>query len=114
MTGEHIDGLTDGYISANFGVQHERAMKDFNITDFCKAPFSFLTINTDGGIVPCYSYHDIGHISEGFWKIFNNKKLRAYRNTAVNGRQCTLADCNNCGINEQQPKTNIQFCKQAC
>ena len=55
----------DGYVSANFGVKHERAIKDFNKTDFCKAPFNFLTLNTDGSVVPCYSYSEIGNIRDG-------------------------------------------------
>jgi radical SAM protein with 4Fe4S-binding SPASM domain len=99
MTGKEINGITTGYISSAYGVDHKRALKDFNKTDFCSAPFYFITINTDGSVVPCYSFDEIGNISDGFLRLWNGYKIRQYRRKAVNGRNIILADCDNCGIN---------------
>ena len=99
MTGIHIDKIEDGFISAQYGIRHKRAIKDFNKETFCKTPFYFLTINTDGSVVPCYSYHKIGSICDNFLTLWNGKKIREYRKQAVNGRYMEFADCDNCGIN---------------
>jgi len=88
-------------VSANFGVEHPRAMKDFNLATFCKAPFNFLTINTDGSVVPCYSFDEVATIEDSWWKIWNGRRVRKYRRKAVNGRDMEFADCKNCGINVQ-------------
>ena len=101
MTNKPIKGIEDGYVSAQYGIEHERAIKDFNKTNFCKTPFSFLTVNTDGSIVPCYSFDETAHINDSFWKIWNGKKIREYRKQAVNGRNMEFADCDNCGVNIQ-------------
>ena len=98
QTGKRIDGIKKGYLTANYGIKHKRALKDFNISTFCKAPFHFLTINTDGSIVPCYSYDEIANISNPFLNIWNGKKVRKYRDAAVNGRDIKYSDCINCGI----------------
>jgi len=101
MTGKPI-GMTeadDGFISAQYGIEHKRALpKDFNKGDYCSASFSFLTINTDGSIVPCYSFDETSTIEDSFWKIWNGKLIRKYRRSAVNGRNMKYADCLNCGV----------------
>lgn len=99
QTGKPYPGVPEGYITANYGVDHPRALKDFNVERFCDAPFHFLTINTDGSIVPCYSYNQTSHITDSLWGIWNGKLIRKYRRESVNGRNCLLADCLNCGIN---------------
>lgn len=99
MTGKDVPHTDKGYVSSQYGIKYEGALRNFNISDFCKTPFSFLTINTDGSVVPCYSYNDCATIEDSVWKVFNGKLIRKYRRTAVNGRDCELADCNNCGVN---------------
>ena len=96
MTGRPIKGIKDGYISGQYGIEHTRAIKNFNKSTFCRTPFNFITINTDGTVVPCYSYHHIGDINDSFLKLWNGKEIRDYRKQAVNGRNIILADCNNC------------------
>ena len=98
QTGKKIDGIPDGYITANYGIKHERALKDFNNDTFCAASFNFLTVNTDGSVVPCYSYDEVANIKDSLWKIWNGRAVRRYRNQAVNGREMEYADCKNCGI----------------
>jgi len=99
MTPKDIDGIEYGFISAQYGIQHKRAIKDFNKKTFCKTSFHFITMNTDGGIVPCYSYHEIGTLRDGFLKLWNGREIRAFRHQAVNGRNIKLADCDSCGVN---------------
>ena len=97
QTGEKIEGIPDGFITANYGIKHERALKDFNNETFCAASFNFLTVNTDGSVVPCYSYDEVANIKDSLWKIWNGRAVRRYRNQAVNGREMEYADCKNCG-----------------
>ena len=99
QTGIEVDGIQTGYTVQNEGTEDFCTMpKDFNKIEYCKAPFSFLTINTDGSVVPCYSYHEIGNINDSFLKLWNGKKIRKYRKDAMK-MQCTMSDCKNCGIN---------------
>lgn len=98
QTGIHIKGIEDGYSVQIAGTEDHCTMpKDFNRIEWCKAPWSFLTINTDGSVVPCYSFHEIGNIEDHFLKIWNGKKIRAYRRSALTMSQ-THSDCLNCGI----------------
>lgn len=99
QTGLGLEGTIPGYAVQNPGTEDFCTMeKDFNKATWCKAPFSFLTINTDGSVVPCYSYHEIGKISDPIWKLYNGKEIRKYRRYALS-MQCTMSDCKNCGIN---------------
>ena len=99
QTGTHIDGLIDGYTVYCEGNTEHTMPKDFNTATSCKAPFTFLTMNTDGSIVPCYSYHEVGNaFKDSFWKIWQGKRMREFRIKALT-RTATRCDCKNCGIN---------------
>jgi radical SAM protein with 4Fe4S-binding SPASM domain len=99
QTGTHIDGLIDGYTVYCEGNTEHTMPKDFNTVTSCKAPFTFLTMNTDGSIVPCYSYHEVGNaFKDSFWKIWQGKRMREFRIKALT-RTATRCDCKNCGIN---------------
>lgn len=101
QTNEDIPDTIKGYTSQYKGIEIYCSMpKDFNKVDSCKAPFSFLTINTDETIVPCYSYNTTSQLSDSFWKIWNGKKIRKYRRDALR-MKAQHTDCLNCGINEQ-------------
>ena len=98
QTGKHIPGMIDGYTVYCEGNTEHTMPKDFNTATSCKAPFTFVTMNTDGSIVPCYSYHEIGNgFRDSFWKIWNGKPIREFRRKALTGT-ATKADCRNCSI----------------
>ncbi len=97
QTGKFIIGMTDGYtcwVDGNF--QHT-IPKDFHRIQYCEASFTFLTINTDQSIVPCYSFHEIGTLKDDFIKVWNGKKIRRFRQCALKQINVPDADCLNCG-----------------
>lgn len=99
QTGKEIAGIETGYTAQVDGVENFCTLpKDFNKATSCKAPFYFMTINTDGSVVPCYTYYEIGNISDSFLKLWNGKKIRRYRMDALKMKQ-TFSDCKNCMIN---------------
>jgi len=101
QTGFNYPGLNNGYVtlSGAKGIEQFCTLPiDFNKNVPCKAPFSFLTINTDGTVVPCYSYNTIGRIEDSFWTLWNGKKIRKYRRDALRAR-AERSDCSNCGVN---------------
>ena len=99
QTGQEIEGLISGRTVQNEGTEKFCSMpKDFNKINSCKKPFTFLTINTDGSIVPCYSYNEIGNIKDSFLKIWNGKKVREFRRQALK-MQTQKSDCKNCTAN---------------
>ena len=97
QTGHHFDGMVDGYTCYVDGNKRHSMPKDFNNSP-CRTPFSFLTLNTDGSVVPCYSYNGIGTWSDSFWKLWNGKDIRKFRRDALS-MKATMADCKNCGGN---------------
>ena len=98
QTGKELKGIKTGYKVVNEGTeQFSTVSKNFNKIDSCQAPFTFMTINTDGSIVPCYSYYEIGNIYQPFLKIWNGIKIRTFRKMALK-MNTEKSDCLNCGI----------------
>lgn len=97
QTGKHITGMVDGYKVYCEGNSGNTVSKDFN-NKSCRTPWSFATINTDGWIVPCYSFNEIGHISEPFNKVWNGRHVRKFRMDAIRCK-AEHSDCKNCGVN---------------
>ena len=90
QTGTHIDGMIDGITTKNFGAKGTME-KDFNKNKSCNAPYSFVTMNTDGSIVPCYSYHEVGRWD--LLKARNSKEMRKWRRSKL---PRVDSDCFNC------------------
>lgn len=97
QTGKHRDGMIDGYTVYCDGNSVHSIPKDFNDKP-CRTPWSFATINTDGSIVPCYSFNEIGNINEPFGSVWNNDAARKFRRDAIRCR-AEHSDCKNCGVN---------------
>ena len=73
--------------------------KDFNTIKSCKKPFTWITINTDGTIVPCWSFNTTANIKDSWLKIWNGKKVRKYRRDALK-MKAKQSDCKNCAAHE--------------
>jgi len=100
-TGKHLEGYEDGYISINNpGTEKYSTMpKDFVTESYCVAPYSFNTLNTDGSLVTCITFFEVGNVFEqSFWKVWNGGKMRRHRNKGLSmSIDPDLADCRNCG-----------------
>jgi len=107
-TGYHLEGYEDGYVTANNKGNEKYATMPLNFVEesYCRAPFSFYSINTDGSIVPCITCFEIGNaFEEPFWKILNSKKARWIRKQALKMEvPKDFADCKNCGYFMSLPK----------
>lgn len=98
QTGRELEGIETGYTVQVEGAEKYCSMpKDFN-KEPCSAPFSFMTVNTDGSVVPCYSYNEVGNISDPFLLVWNGKLMRRFRRDALR-MKAEKSDCRNCGIN---------------
>lgn len=74
--------------------------KNLNTTKFCYEPWSFMMIDTDGRIIPCYKGWDaisMGNITacNSIYEIWNSKKYRKFR-TTVNSSAPYFHYCNIC------------------
>jgi MoaA/NifB/PqqE/SkfB family radical SAM enzyme len=102
VTNQHIDGIEDGFISINNpGTEQYCTMpKNFVEEKACTAPFSFNTLNTDGSLVTCITFYEVGNVFEQpFWKIWNGKKMRWIRKQGLKmAIPEELALCKNCGV----------------
>lgn len=107
-TGVHLDGYEDGYISTNNPgtAKYSTMPLDFVEEKYCRAPFSFNTLNTDGTLVTCITFFEVGNVFEKpFWKVWNGKKMRLIRKQALKmAIPKHLADCLNCGYFTRLPK----------
>jgi MoaA/NifB/PqqE/SkfB family radical SAM enzyme len=102
VTNQHLEGIDDGFISINNpGTEQYCTMpKDFMDAPYCTAPFSFNTLNTDGSLVTCITFFEVGNVFEQpFWKIWNGKKMRTIRKQALTmSIPKHLAQCTDCGV----------------
>jgi MoaA/NifB/PqqE/SkfB family radical SAM enzyme len=107
-TGRHIEGEQDGYLSVNNeGTAKYCTMPENFVTEsWCRAPFSFNTLNTDGSLVTCITFWEVGNVFESpFWRLWNNKRMRLIRNKALSmAIPRKYADCRNCGYFMRLPK----------
>lgn len=107
-TGYHLDGYDDGFISANNPANEKYSTMPLNFVkeNYCRAPFSFNTLNTDGTIVTCITFFEVGNaFNQSFWSILNSKKMRLIRKQALAMEIPEhLADCKNCGNFMRLPK----------
>jgi len=107
-TGTKIDAYADGYISSNNPGTAKYSTMPLNfVTEiYCRHPFSFNTLNTDGTLVPCITFVEVGNaFKESFWKIWNGKKMRSIRKQALKmAIPKHLAYCRDCGVFMQLPK----------
>jgi len=110
-TGYHIDGYEDGYlVSNNPGLAKYATMPlHFVEEKYCRAPFSFNTLNTDGTLVTCIACYEAGNVfEEPFWKVWNSKEMRQIRKWALKmAIPKKYADCRNCGYFMRLPKYQV-------
>lgn len=101
-TGVKLEGYEDGYISTNNpGTAKYSTMPDGFVTEkYCRNPFSFNTLNTDGTVVACITFIETGNaFKESFWKCWNGKKMRSVRKQALKmDIPHHLAYCRDCGV----------------
>jgi len=101
VTNQHIEGIEDGYISTNNpGTAKYSTMPDGFVDEaFCRAPFSFNTLNTDGTLVTCIAFVETGNVfKDSWWKCWNGKKMRQHRMNGLNFKiPPHLAFCKDCG-----------------
>jgi MoaA/NifB/PqqE/SkfB family radical SAM enzyme len=107
-TGVKLDGYDDGYISTNNPgtAKYSTMPLNFVTETYCRSPFSFNTLNTDGSVVTCITFFELGNaFEEPFWKIWNGKRMRLIRKQALKmAIPEHLADCRNCGVFMKLPK----------
>ena len=85
--------------------------KDVSFTQFgldpsevqiCPQPFFTLRINTDGKVIPCYSYNFPGFVgdcnSQPVQEIWNGKQFQYFRQKMLEGRKNVCEVCANCDI----------------
>ena len=101
VTGKHVEGLKDGFlVSNNKGTDKYSTLPiGFVKESFCRAPFSFNTINTDGSLVTCITFIEVGNVfHESWWKCWNGKKMRLHRMNAMDFKIPEhMAFCRDCG-----------------
>lgn len=107
-TGYCLDGFEDGYLlSNNKGLAKYSTMPIHFVEEtYCRAPFSFNTLNTDGTLVTCIACYEAGNVfEEPFWKVWNSKEMRQVRKWALKMEiPKKYADCRNCGYFMRLPK----------
>ncbi len=107
-TGTKLDGYDDGYIATNNPGTAKYSTMPLNFVEekYCRHPFSFNTLNTDGSLVTCITFFEVGNaFKQPFWKIWNGKKMRLIRRQALKmAIPGHLADCRNCGVFVKEPK----------
>ena len=107
-TGYNLEGFKNGYIAANNpgNRKYSTMPLDFVKEKYCRAPFSFYSLNTDGSVVPCITCYEIGNAFEQpFLKWWNSKEARIVRKQALKMEiPRDYADCRNCGYFMRLPK----------
>lgn len=100
-TGYHLEGYDDGYISANNPGNEKYSTMPLNFVEetYCRAPFSFYSLNTDGSLVTCITCYEVGNLFEqSFFRVWNGKRMRTIRKQAMKmAVPKDYADCLNCG-----------------
>lgn len=103
MTGSPITGTEEGIKLWAEGLDgHNTIPKDFNKIKTCTKPFSYLSLNPDGTIVPCNAYYEIGTWNDNIMRILNSKKARYFRKVALKLKDVPKADCLNCAFNHYE------------
>ncbi len=101
VTGTHIEGLEDGYISTNNAgtAKYSTLPTGFVDEKHCIAPFSFNTLNTDGSLVTCIAFVETGNVFEqSWWSCWNGKKMRRHRMQGFDMKiPPRMAFCQDCG-----------------
>lgn len=99
MTDTKIDGVVDGRKLWADGLTTNNVPKDFNRIDYCRKPFGYLTLNPDGSITNCNSWHEIGNAFEKrLSSLWNNRLSRDYKKGALE-MNVPESDCANCAFN---------------
>ena len=111
-TGVKLEGYDDGYISYNNPgtVEFITMPLHFVKEKYCRHPFSFNTLNTDGTMVTCITFFEVGNaFEEPFWKIWNGKRMRLIRKTALKMAipEEHMAYCRDCGVMMKEPQYAI-------
>lgn len=113
VTGKHIEGLEDGYISTtNAGTAKYSTMPTGFVEEkHCIAPFSFNTLNTDGSLVTCIAFREVGNVfTDSWWSVWNGKKMRAHRKQALDMNiPPHLAFCRDCGYFMHQSRHKEEY-----
>jgi len=102
-TGMKLEGYDDGYISYNNPgtVKYTTMPLHFVKEKYCRWPFGFNTLNTDGVVVTCITFFEVGNaFEESWWKIWNSKRMRLIRKTALKMAipEEHMAYCRDCGV----------------
>ena len=116
VTQYHIEGLEDGYVSTNnAGTAKYSTLPTGFAKDekYCVAPFSFNTLNTDGTIVTCIAFRELGNaFGQSWWSIWNGKHMREYRRQALKmAIPKHLAFCEDCGYLMNNSKNAEKYWK---
>ena len=115
VTDHHIEGIDDGYISTNNpGTAKYSTMPDGFVDEaFCRAPFSFNTLNTDGSLVTCIAFREVGNVFyQSWWSCWNGLAMRRHRMEGLHFKiPPHLAFCKDCGYFMNQNK-NRKYWKQ--
>ena len=110
VTGHHIEGLDDGYISTNNVATAKYSTMPTGFVDeaFCRAPFSFNTLNTDGSLVTCIAFREVGNVfTDSWWSCWNGLAMRRHRMEGLHFKiPPHLAFCKDCGYFMQNSKNN--------
>ena len=113
VTGTHIEGLEDGYISTNNAGTERYSTMPIGFVDekHCIAPFSFNTLNTDGTLVTCIAFVEMGNVfTDSWWKCWNGKKMRQHRRNGFNFKiPPHLAFCRDCGYFMQHSRHKEKY-----
>lgn len=95
------------------GVDYEKILKDkdMSVTQFglpvsevqiCPQPFFTLRINTDGKVIPCYSYEFPAFVgdcnNQSVANIWNGRQFQQFRRTMLDGSKNVCEVCANCNI----------------
>lgn len=85
--------------------------KDMSVTQFglpvsevqiCPQPFFTLRINTDGKVIPCYSYEFPAFVgdcnNQSVANIWNGRQFQQFRRTMLDGSKNVCEVCANCNI----------------
>ena len=100
MTGKEIKGTEEGVKLWADGLSTNNIPCNFNNIKSCKKPFSYLTLNPDGAITHCNSWHELGNaFTQPLYKMWNSKRSRDFRIRALTMDNIPDADCDNCGFN---------------
>lgn len=102
-TGIKLKGYDDGYISYNNPgtAKYITLPLHFVKETYCRHPFSFVTLNTDGTIVPCITFFEVGNaFDEPFLKVWNGQRMRLIRKVALKMAipDEHMAYCRDCGV----------------